>query len=255
VDGLRAFQRNWIGFLEVMPRYYASARSWRDGDMVIGITGLSIAAFNAAVVLDESSLTVERIPEISKPFEEAGVPFSIQLCSRTTTPACDDLLKFYGYIELFTDPIMIREGALLPAPTNTVLDIHDLANTEDAACYRQILIEAFDLPPTVGAEFFDMLLNLREGHQMVAWLDGKPVGTGMVLYASGAAAVYNVATLPAHRRQGIGAAIMSRLHNQALADGYGATVLASTPMGLPLYEKLGYRHEGYQVGYVLPDML
>jgi GNAT superfamily N-acetyltransferase len=255
VDALEAFQRNWIGFFEIMPRYYSAARSWQEDRIVVGITGLSIAAFNAAVILDESIITLERIPQLAKPFDDARVPFSIQLCSRTPVPECDDLLKSYGYVELFSDPVMIREGPLLPVPANTVIDIHVVATAEDRACYRDILSEGFSLPPNVGADFFDMLLNLRESYQMVAWQEGKPVACGMLLYASDAAAIYNVTTLPAVRQQGIGAAMMYRLHNQALADGYPATVLASSEMGLSLYQKLGYRQDGYQIGYALPERL
>ena len=62
------------------------------------------------------------------------------------------------------------------------------------------------------------------------------------------------AKLAALESHGTQAAMMDRLHNQALADGYPATVLASSPMGLPLYNKLGYRHEGYQIGYAFPNM-
>jgi GNAT superfamily N-acetyltransferase len=255
MNALEAFQRNWIGFFEIMPSYYRTARSWQEDGIVIGITGLSISAFNAAVVLDESFLTSAHIPQLATPFEAAGVPFSIQLCSRTPLPTCDDLLKSYGYVELFTDPVMIREGPLLPVPANTAVDIHAVDSAEDRACYRDILMEGFNLPPTVGTDFFDMLLNLREGRQMIARMDGKPVGSGMLLYASGVAAVYNVATVPAARKQGIGAAMMYRLHNQALADGFPATVLASSEMGLALYQKLGYRQDGYQIGYALPERL
>ncbi len=252
MDGLDAFQRNWIGFFDAAQRYSRVARSWQDDGVVIGMTGLSISAFNAVIVLDQSSLTPERIPKLADLFESAGLPFSIQICSRTSVPTCHEQVKSFGYIELFTDPVMAREGPLLPARTNTEVEIRPMRSQEDRTCYRDILIEGFSLPSNVTSEFFDLLLSLHGGHHLIARLHGKPAGSGMLLYANGVAAIYNVATLPAFRQQGIGAAMMHRLHNQALADGYQATVLASSPMGLLLYQKLGYRHEGYQIGYALP---
>jgi GNAT superfamily N-acetyltransferase len=215
---------------------------------------LAISAFNAAIVTKEASLTPERLPRLAEPFEKAGLPYSIQLCSRTPVPTSDEMVKSFGYIELFTDPVMIREGALLSMGSNTDVDIQAVTSAEDQACYREILIEGFSLPREVFLEFFDMMLDLNECYHMLARLRGEAVGSGMLLCASGVAAIYNVATLPGVRRQGVAAAMMQRLHSQALADGYPATVLASSEMGLPLYQKLGYRHEGYQVGYALPNM-
>jgi GNAT superfamily N-acetyltransferase len=252
VDGLQAFQRNWIGFFDAATRYSQAARSWREDGLVIGITGLPISAFNAAIVLDEASLTPERIPKLAEPFEEAGLPFSIQVCSRAPVPACAEAVKSLGYVELFADPVMICEGSLQPVAANPAVDIQPAVASEDRACYREILVQGFSLPPDVSPEFFDLLLSLREGYHLLARLDGEPVGSGMLLYAGGVAAIYNVATLPSVRRQGIAAAMMLRLHSQALADGYPATVLASSPMGLPLYHRLGYRHTGYQIGYAFP---
>ncbi len=255
MDGLNSFQRNWIGFLATLPRYYPEARYWQEDGLVIGISGLQIAAFNAAVLLHEDGLSASRLAALPDPFTEAGVPFSIQVCSRRSVPACDELVQTHGYIELFTDPVMIREGPLQPTFTNPDVTVRLIGGEDERQTYKQVLIEGFSLPPSIGAEFFNMLLRLREAHQVIAWLGNRPVGAGMLLYADDTAAIYNITTLPAFRRQGVGATIMAFLHNRALSDGYGATVLASSSAGLSLYEKLGYRHEGYQIGYTFPDML
>jgi len=67
---------------------------------------------------------------------------------------------------------------------------------------------------------------------------------------AGVAAIFNVATHVTLRRRGIGTAMIGALHASAIAAGYDSTVLLSTPIGLSLYQKLGYRLDGYQITYM-----
>jgi hypothetical protein len=76
----------------------------------------------------------------------------------------------------------------------------------------------------------------------LARLAGEPVGTATVHLAAGVAGVYNVATVPGARRQGIGA----ETTRAALATiaGEGAapwSILHSSRMGLRIYRALGFR--------------
>jgi ribosomal protein S18 acetylase RimI-like enzyme len=54
--------------------------------------------------------------------------------------------------------------------------------------------------------------------------------------------VYNVATLPGHQRRGYGEAVMRFALNEANRDlGMERSILQSTPAGLRLYRRMGYR--------------
>lgn len=74
----------------------------------------------------------------------------------------------------------------------------------------------------------------------VGYLEGEPVAVSSLVMAAGLAGIYAVATLPAARRRGIGAAMT--LHAMAEGKRRGArhAVLQATPMGLPVYERLGF---------------
>ncbi|MBM3774518.1 MAG: GNAT family N-acetyltransferase, partial [Acidobacteria bacterium] len=56
------------------------------------------------------------------------------------------------------------------------------------------------------------------------------------------AGVYNVATIPGQQRRGYGECVMRRALEAARAEhGVARSILQSTPQGLRLYQRMGYR--------------
>ncbi len=241
---MEAFQRNWIGLLEAMP----DANSWREAGMVMCITGLPVAPYNAVIVEDERALAPELLPRITEPFDRAGLSYSIQVCSRAPTPHCAAWLPRHGYTEIFSDPLMIFEGPLI-APVSPTIAIRPVSTPRDRNLYFHLIVATFNLPTDVE-EFVDLMLDLKGSYSVLAWAGDEAVGAGTVIGINGVAGIYNVATSFSARRRGVATTVMSALHSYALAHGYTATALAASQMGLPLYQRLGYRLDGYQTGYM-----
>ena len=74
----------------------------------------------------------------------------------------------------------------------------------------------------------------------LAWLDGQPVAMSTYFLAAGVVGVYEVATIPAARRQGVGAAITLAPLLAARELGFRVGVLESSSMGVGVYTSLGF---------------
>ena len=74
----------------------------------------------------------------------------------------------------------------------------------------------------------------------VGYLGGVPVAASGLVLHSGAAGIFAVTTLPAARRQCIGAAMTRIPLLDALAEGYKVGTLQASEIGYPVYKKLGF---------------
>jgi ribosomal protein S18 acetylase RimI-like enzyme len=147
-------------------------------------------------------------------------------------------------------PAMVAELDGLPDPVAIRgVDI-EVANSGDAAFDAALVSGAgFGMPAAMATDMAAVFRRLGErpdgpGRYFVARLDGRPVAAAISVLDDDAVGIYNVATVPEARGRGIGGAITLA----ALLDGRrrGATlgVLEASPMGRPVYERLGFRDVG-----------
>ncbi|MEV7288787.1 GNAT family N-acetyltransferase [Streptomyces sp. NPDC093252] len=83
----------------------------------------------------------------------------------------------------------------------------------------------------------------RDGvtRMMIAAADGSFAARGQIATVGTIAVVDRIATAPAHRRLGLGTAVMHTLHRTAAERGAHTAVLGGTSEGRALYESLGWR--------------
>ena len=250
MDGLAAFQQNSTGLFRELPAYLPLARFWQEDGLFVGISGWNLSAFNNAFILDERQVSPQQLERPREIFAQGNLPFSVIVYSQQAVPACDALLKAHDYFDIFTDQVMIREDpSLLSQHAAPAVDIRVVTSPQERADFLDVVVNAFDLPPSMPIELFSDLLRVPLFHPMIAYMNNIPVGSGMLLYCQGIAAVYNVGTVTTMRNRGVGTAMVKALHLRACQGGYQGTVLASTPSGYSLYQHLGYRLGGYQITY------
>lgn len=89
----------------------------------------------------------------------------------------------------------------------------------------------------------------------LAWRDSRPVGHATVSLANqpgGPAGIFDVGVLPAERKRGIGRAVTAAACRWALERGAGCLVLVASPMGHPVYRRLGFEEVGPDRLFALP---
>jgi GNAT superfamily N-acetyltransferase len=132
----------------------------------------------------------------------------------------------------------IPDGA--PGPSDLeVRPIDDLAGFDD---HIRTAARGFGLDEGLVRSFLDPRLLDEPGvRYYVGYVDGEPVATGVGIATGRTIGVYNIATVESARRRGYGAAMTVRAVLDGRAAGCDVAVLQASTMGLPIYERLGYR--------------
>jgi GNAT superfamily N-acetyltransferase len=121
-----------------------------------------------------------------------------------------------------------------------------------------------DLEPLQWPDYLDYLriLGLAAGllggvdpsafHTLGARLAGESVATAIAFDHDGDCGVFNMSTLEAARRRGLGTALTARHVHDALERGCSTASLQATPMAERVYAAVGFRDLGRILEYV-PD--
>lgn len=125
------------------------------------------------------------------------------------------------------------------------LEIREVRDAAMLDAWIEVLRTCFEMPD-VAANFFGNGIrsigfhpDLPYRHYVGFWRD-ELAACSAVYLGDVSAGIYNVATLPAFRGRGIGSALTRWPMRLAKERGIRVSVLHSTPLGKPVYEKLGF---------------
>lgn len=171
----------------------------------------------------------------------AGVPHCLQLA-----PGVSGELRELGRTRGMRRDVDIPLMALASRRDLPQLDQGDLVievlDPEQAAVHAEIAAAGFQAPAEAFLQLMTPSVLGRSGvRAYVGRIDGEPVATGVGVCFENHVGIFNVATLPAHRRHGYGAAITGQAVRDGLDRGARWAWLQSSPAGYGVYEKLGFR--------------
>jgi GNAT superfamily N-acetyltransferase len=86
----------------------------------------------------------------------------------------------------------------------------------------------------------------------VGYLGDEAVATAELTVGGDVVGLYNIATLEAHRRKGIGSALTLRPLLDARGRGFKTAILQASADGLGVYKRLGFKETGHFTEYQLP---
>ena len=91
------------------------------------------------------------------------------------------------------------------------------------------------------AAYVDVTAAAYEALGQPPRVDGEPAAAAMLTVSHCLGCVGLVGTVPHHRRRGLAELVTRRVGNAAFALGAWSAVLQASPMGEPLYQRMGYR--------------
>jgi ribosomal protein S18 acetylase RimI-like enzyme len=228
----------------------------RGGGEVRELQGVSIASagvtfqmFNAAFLSGPVNTEAELKQRVLLPsvhFNARGLEWAYWVCEdwidSRARKRSRRLIEQTG-LRLSTDlPGMIADRVALAVKPLPKLDVRRVSDfpTRDAFC--EIGATCFHVPIIWFREVFDNDTVWERFASYVGYVNGEPVSTAAIVHGAGAMGVYNVATLPGLQRRGYGEAVMRHALAEARKElGPLPVVLQSTPAGLRLYERMGFR--------------
>ena len=214
----------------------------------IAAVGATFQMFNAAFfssrVECESELE-RRILQAAVHFGARGMEWAFWMCEswldEKLKKRARQAMRKHGLHLSVELPGMIAERLEPPARPLPEIEIRRVARGPDCDAFCAIGSLCFHVPMTWFREVFEYdVWDRFLGY--VGYVNSEPVSTAAIVMGGGAAGVYNVATVPPRQRCGYGEAVMRHaLAEAAREHGVTRTILQSTPQGLALYERMGYR--------------
>ncbi len=231
---------------------FATFRRWPgaevhdEAEMLWSITEIPFALFNSILRV---RLATDRIETAIQSVVARGVERNVPLLWWTgpaTQPA--DLgrhLEEHGFVCEDQMPGMAVELAHLnegpPMPRG--FTVERVADEATLMKWSQVCAQGFGLPDFTARGFYHWVRcpGPNSIQAYLGWQNGQPVATSLLLYAAGVAGIYNVATLPEARRQGLGAILTLTPLRDARERNYKVGILQSSSMGLQVYRSLGFQ--------------
>jgi ribosomal protein S18 acetylase RimI-like enzyme len=203
------------------------------------------AAFLSAPVLTEAELE-QRILLSAAHFNTRGLEWAYWVCEDWIDGRARRRLRQtferHGLRHAVDLPGMVADRIappLKPLPPVTVRRVTDASTRADFCAIGSI---CFHVPINWFREVFDNHVVWNRFAAYVAYQDEAPVSTAAIVMGGGAVGVYNVATMPERQHRGYGEAVMRYAVAQAQKEhGVERSILQSTPAGLHLYQRMGYR--------------
>ncbi len=236
--------------LNMREMYREIARATADGWLVerAGLvccgSPLGTVITNMAMVAQPVDATTVR-RETEELFAAAGLPFSVWTRAHADGALEADLLR-RGFIEITTTPGMVflgGDGA--PAPPPADVEIRAVADDRDRDGFAEVMAEAYAVygapRESTRSHFARIESVLSPTTQGFLAVRGRRPVAGAILYLShGIGGVGWVGTRPDEFGRGYGTAVTWAVVQAGLERGVPLLNLQASPMGAPVYRRMGF---------------
>ncbi len=228
-----------------------------DSDMFWTMTDVPFPLFNCVLrPRVDSGALADRVEEVVKHARQNSVPMLWWLGA---TPEPNDMgarLRKMGFSQIDSFDMMTLELAeWTGCDPGSRVRIEEVCDKNLLSFWVAITGEAFDIPQFVHPSWLEINSTVGFGpdkplRHFVAYVDDHPAGTATLVQGSRCAGVFSVGVSAAFRGKGIGSMVSGRCLDEAKRRGYAVATLQATPMGKPVYMKMGFRSCGESELYI-----
>jgi GNAT superfamily N-acetyltransferase len=223
----------------------------RAGLLVVA-TGLPVAMLNMAFVMRPLADAATLLSDAVTYFDGRRLPFLVRL-RESVDEESERAAEWLGLEYRDSVPGMVLYPIADAPPERPQLEVRRVNDMPSLMQYASVLAAGFGMPPELGRAFASPgMLSLPDVSLYTGFVDGEAVATSALFMSNHVAGVYNVATLDAHRRRGLGEAITWRAVLDGAAAGCQMASLQASEMGKPVYERMGFRHIINYKAYLRP---
>lgn len=232
-----ALAKTWQHLLAAVPGGWGV----HDGGAVAVVTGVPMPALNG-VWVDRVNLEPPLVAALLDRVADTGLPHCLQ-ARPGAGPVVAELAVVRGMHRDEDAPLMVMEDPAMLGRAQRVagLEVRQL-RPEEARLHAGVAAAGFEAP---AAQFRQLItpgvLRLPGVRCYLGEASGHPVTTGIGVTLGAFVGIFNVATPPADRRHGYGAAVTARAVSDGLAAGATWSWLQSSASGYRVYERLGFR--------------
>ena len=210
----------------------------------------SLFRFNGVVrTITRPEKLHEFVDPILEVFLSQKLPFFWVDWQDAGTPGLGAYLRSKKIPFLHLEAIPAMACTLSPLPNLSLpkeVEIISVQTKQDRIDWLNVMMQGFEEPESSRPDIQEFLVNsLTEPqpvfeHFIARW-QGESCATATLLYTNQTGGIYNVTTLPAFRRRGLGATITHFTMKMACKAGYSEALLFATPSGFPVYLRLGFK--------------
>jgi len=203
-------------------------------------------AFNNGVLrTDDRADPAELLGRAREFFHARGRGFSLWARQLDVDADLGPAAEAAGAGKLFDYPQMIRRDRFEEQPGPDGVEIRRVTDAAGVADFAEINAQAYTVygsPAEATASNFGRPDRVLAPHNaaFAAYLDGQPAGAAMALLSHGIAGIFWVGTVEAARGKGIAEACMRVVTNWGFDAGAPNVQLQASPMGEPIYRRMGY---------------
>jgi GNAT superfamily N-acetyltransferase len=208
-----------------------------DGAVVLTSVSAPMRSFNQIIVREPIEDGAALLRGMRDHFSGAG---RFRLRVREEVGLAPDVVAGAGLVRGGGIPSMVLESPARQEPGE--LDVLPVSDERTLLDHVRLVADAFDYDPSdLGTVFTPELLSDPAWLGWVGYISGEPVCTSHLLVDGDTAGIYWVATAEQQRGRGFGAVITRSAVDEAARRGCSMVGLQASPLGKPVYERMGFR--------------